>query len=113
VDVRILTVSKETDVKTTWWAAAHATRSCCARGCRLYEYQPTMMHAKTFIVDGAVGLDRLDELRQPLARVQQRSNFVVPRLDARRADGLDVPGRLTRSKEIMLAEFQRRPWYDR
>ena len=55
VDVRILTVSKETDVKTTWWAGRSRYEELLRAGVRIYEYQPTMMHAKTFIIDGTWG----------------------------------------------------------
>ena len=53
VDVRILTVSKETDVKTTWWAGRSRYEELLRAGVRIYEYQPTMMHTKTIVVDGA------------------------------------------------------------
>jgi cardiolipin synthase len=55
VDVRILTVSDETDVKTTLWAGRGRYEQLLAGGIRVYEYQPTMMHSKTFIVDGRWG----------------------------------------------------------
>ena len=55
VDVRVLTVSKETDVKTTWWAGRSSYEQLLAAGVRIYEYQPAMMHSKTFIVDGMWG----------------------------------------------------------
>jgi cardiolipin synthase len=72
VDVRILTVSKETDVKTTWWAGRSRYEGAAEAGIASTSNQPTMMHSKTFIVASQWGLDRLDELRQPVTRVQQR-----------------------------------------
>jgi cardiolipin synthase len=51
VDTRILTVSKETDVKSTWYAGRARYEELLEAGVRIYEYQPTMMHAKTLVVD--------------------------------------------------------------
>ena len=55
VDVRVLTVSKKTDVKTTWYAGRYRYEDLLAQGIRIYEYQPTMLHSKTIIVDGVWG----------------------------------------------------------
>jgi cardiolipin synthase len=52
VDVRVLTVSAKTDVKTTWYAGRHWYEDLLAAGVRIYEYQPTMIHSKTIVVDG-------------------------------------------------------------
>ncbi|HLA14115.1 MAG TPA: phospholipase D-like domain-containing protein [Gemmatimonadaceae bacterium] len=52
VDVRILTVSGKTDVKTTWYAGRTYYEKLLAGGVRIYEYSPTMMHSKSMVVDG-------------------------------------------------------------
>ncbi|HYC52834.1 MAG TPA: phospholipase D-like domain-containing protein [Gemmatimonadaceae bacterium] len=51
VDVRILTVSDETDVKSTWYAGRARYEHLLCGGVRVFEYQPTMIHAKTMVVD--------------------------------------------------------------
>jgi cardiolipin synthase A/B len=112
VDVRILTVSKETDVKTTWWAGRSRYEELLRAGIRIYEYQPTMMHAKTFIVDGLWGsIGSMNFDNRSLA-FNNESNlvFLDPALGAQ-MDSTFMDD-LTRSKEIVLAEFERRPWYD-
>ncbi len=112
-DVRILTVSNETDVKTTWRAGRSSYEELLKGGIRIYEYQPAMIHSKTFIVDGMWGsIGSMNFDNRSLA-FNNESNFVF--LDAgfgaeMNATFLDD---LTRSKEIMLAEFQQRPWYER
>ena len=53
VDVRVLTNSAQTDVKTTWLAGRSRYETLLAAGVRIYEYRPATMHAKTFVVDGA------------------------------------------------------------
>src|SRR5690349_22095704 len=49
VDVRVLTVNKNTDVKTTWYAGRYRYEELLAAGVRIFEYQPTMMHSKTIV----------------------------------------------------------------
>ncbi|MEP7001972.1 MAG: phospholipase D-like domain-containing protein [bacterium] len=112
VDVRILTVSKETDVKTTWWAGRSRYEELLKAGVRIYEYEPSMMHSKTFIVDGMWGsIGSMNFDNRSLA-FNNESNFVF--LDA--AFGAQMNATymddLTRAKEITLSEFQKRPWYD-
>src|SRR5207248_2969518 len=52
VDVRVLTTSKNTDVKSTWYAGRARYDELFKGGVRIFEYQPAMMHAKTLVVDG-------------------------------------------------------------
>ena len=93
VDVRVLTVSKKTDVKTTWYAGRYRYEELLRAGVKVYEYQPTMLHSKTIVVDGMWSSHRLDELRQPVDGVQQRVESRRARLGVRRADGLDLSRR--------------------
>ena len=113
VDVRILTVSDETDVKTTWWAGRSRYEELLRAGIRIYEYQPTMMHAKTFIVDGmwgSIGSMNFDN-RSLAFNNESNLAFLDPTLGAQ-MDSTFMDD-LTRSKEITLEEFQRRPWHQR
>jgi cardiolipin synthase A/B len=112
VDVRILTVSKETDVKTTWWAGRSRYEELLKAGIRIYEYQPSMMHAKTFIVDGIWGsIGSMNFDNRSLA-FNNESNLVF--LDPGLGGQMDSTymDDITRAKEITLEEFRRRPWYD-
>jgi cardiolipin synthase len=110
VDVRILTASDKTDIKTTLYAGRAIYEDLLAAGVRIYEYQPTMMHAKTFVVDGiwsTVGSLNFDNRS---ISFNNESNVVV--LDAgfgRRMDEIFLDD-LRYSKEITLAEFRRRGW---
>jgi len=113
VDVRILTVSDETDVRTTWYAGRARYESLLAGGVRIYEYQPTMMHAKTVVADGvwsSIGSMNFDN--RSLA-FNNESNLVAwdPAFGAEmNATFLDD---LRYSREIKLPEFRRRPMIDR
>ena len=52
VDVRILTNGPATDVRSTWLAARSRYGALLSAGVRIWEYQPTTMHAKTLVADG-------------------------------------------------------------
>ena len=113
VDVRILTVSDESDVKTTLWAGRGRYEQLLTAGIRIYEYQPTMMHSKTFIVDGMWGsIGSMNFDNRSLA-FNNESNLVF--LDATLGAEMNATfmDDLTRSKEITLEEVQRRPWHHR
>jgi len=53
VDVRVLTPGSNTDKKSTWYAARCHYEELLAGGVRIYEYRPTMVHAKTLVADAA------------------------------------------------------------
>ena len=111
VDVRVLTVSKKTDVKTTWYAGRYRYEELLRAGVKVYEYQPTMLHSKTLVVDGtwsSVGSMNFDNRSMAF---NNESNLVVldsafgARMDATFLDDLKF------STQITLEEFQRRsPW---
>jgi cardiolipin synthase len=113
VDVRILTVSDNTDVKSTLWAGRSRYEQLLAGGVRIYEYQPSMMHSKTFIVDGMWGsIGSMNFDNRSLA-FNNESNLVF--LDAGVGAQMNATffDDVTRSKEIILSEFVKRPWYDK
>jgi cardiolipin synthase len=56
VDVRLLLPSARTDVPLVRHAAHGAYSMLLKRGVRIYEYAAATLHAKTLVVDDAVGL---------------------------------------------------------
>jgi cardiolipin synthase A/B len=52
VDVRILTAGPRTDVNVVRLAGRAWYETLLGAGVRVYEWQPTTLHAKTFVVDG-------------------------------------------------------------
>ena len=108
VDVRVLTVSSKTDVKTTWYAGRYHYEELLRRGVRIYEYQPTMIHSKTIVVDGlwsTVGSMNFDNRSMAF---NNESNVVV--LDTAFGAQMDSVffDDLRYAKEIKLAQFQKR-----
>lgn len=110
VDVRVLTVSSKTDVKTTWYAGRALYEKLLQGGVRIYEYQPAMIHAKTLVVDGvfsAIGSMNFDN--RSLAFNNESQVIALDPSVGRRMDSIFVDD-LKYSKEMKLDEFRRRPW---
>lgn len=113
VDVRILTVGPETDVKITRWAGRKQYDDLLKGGVRIWEFEPTMMHAKTIVADGmwsSVGTMNFDNRSMVF---NSESNLNV--LDAATGAMLDSVflDDLKYSKEITRAEFEKRGVFQR
>ena len=112
-DVRVLTVSKKTDVKTTWYAGRFRYEELMRAGIKVYEYTPTMLHSKTLVVDGmwsSVGSMNFDNRSLVF---NNESN--IASLDEGVGSTLDslFMADLRYSKEIKLAEFEQRSWTEK
>lgn len=108
VDVRVLTVSAKTDVKTTWYAGRYRYEELLNAGVKVYEYQPTMLHSKTIVADGvwsSIGSMNFDNRSMAF---NDESNLVV--LDTTFGAQMDSVflDDLRYSKQITLDEFRRR-----
>ena len=109
VDVRVITVSGKTDVKTTWYAGRTYYEKLLEGGVKVYEYLPTMVHSKSMVVDGMwsyVGSMNFDNRSLSF---NNESNLVV--LDRRVGAQMDsiFMDDIKSSKEIKLDEFRKRP----
>jgi cardiolipin synthase A/B len=113
VDVRVLTVSKETDVRTTWYAGRARYESLLRGGVRIYEYEPTMMHAKAIVADGiwsSIGSMNFDNRSFAF---NNESNLVVWDRDFGALMDSTYVDDLRYSREIKLPGFKQRPWAER
>lgn len=113
VDVRVLTAGDQTDVKTTTYAARARYEELLKGGVRIYEYQPVVMHAKTFVVDGlwsSIGTLNFDNRSLAL---NNESNLVM--LDAPLGNAMTAMffSDLEHSVEIKLETFAHRPFNER
>ena len=108
VDVRVLTVSKKTDVKTTWYAGRYRYEELLSHGVRIYEYQPTMLHSKTIVADGvwsSVGSMNFDN--RSLAFNNEANLVVQDTTFGAQMDSIFFDD-LRYAKEIKLDEFRKR-----
>ena len=113
VDVRVLTPGPLNDVKSTWYAGRAQYEQLLAGGVRIFWYQPAMIHGKSFVVDGcwaSIGTMNFDN--RSLA-FNDESNLLVLDDDFGRSVREMFLDDLTRSKEVTLEEFRRRPRKDR
>jgi len=113
VDVRILTVGPESDVKITRYAGRKQYDDLLKGGVRIFEFAPTMMHAKTLVADGmwaSVGTMNFDN-RSMVFNDECNLNI----LDAATGAMLDSVflNDLKYSKEITRAEFEKRGIFQR
>lgn len=109
VDVRILTVSSKTDVKTTWYAGRTYYEKLLTGGVKIYEYQPTMMHAKTIVVDGLwseIGSMNFDN--RSLAFNNESLLLVLDKGIGAQMDSIFLDD-LKYSDEVNLDTFRKRP----
>lgn len=112
VDVRVLTTGSS-DVSTTWYAGRAQYADLLAAGVRIYEYTPTMMHAKTMVVDGrwiSVGSMNFDNRSLVF---NDEANLVA--LDTALGSRLEAIflADLAFAREVTPASFARRPWWHR
>jgi cardiolipin synthase A/B len=111
VDVRVLASGPKTDVKSTYYAGRAIYTELLKSGVRIYEYMPTVLHAKTMMVDdswGTVGTMNADN--QSMAFNNESNLLVLDKTFAAALEKLYMED-LKYSKEITLDEFRKRPWY--
>jgi len=64
VRILILVPSEQIDSKPTRWASQNHWQTLLKQGIKIFEYQPTMMHAKLMVVDeklSVIGSSNFDE----------------------------------------------------
>ncbi|OHA31908.1 MAG: hypothetical protein A2928_02195 [Candidatus Taylorbacteria bacterium RIFCSPLOWO2_01_FULL_45_15b] len=109
VDVRIL-LPERSDNFYVDKAGEHLFHILFRSGVRVFRYRSSMLHAKTFVIDGAwasVGSANLDN-------ICLRYNYEITALSSNREFAEAVKGHflddLTRSREVDPHEWARRPW---
>jgi cardiolipin synthase len=108
VDVRILLPGENTDAKPIRQTGHRYFEELMEAGVKIYEYQPTMMHAKTVVVDGTfsvVGSSNMDVRSKELN--QENALAIVDRGFAAQLERTFVDD-LTRSRQMNLEEWRRR-----
>src|SRR6185436_8850363 len=112
VDVRVLVPGEHTDVPIVRLAGRWQYDRLLRRRIRIFEYQPTMMHAKTMVVDGiwsTIGSSNFDERSFRLndeVNVNIYDEGVAAQMEAMFFEDL------ARSEEIVRRRFRQRPWVE-
>jgi cardiolipin synthase len=113
VDVRVIVPGAYTDVPVVRHASRFYYGGMLRRGVRIFEYQPTMMHAKTMVVDGVwstIGSSNFDDRS---FRLNDEVNVNI--YDENIASQMEQIffEDLARSEEISRKRWLKRPWFDR
>jgi cardiolipin synthase len=113
VDVRLLLAGPRTDVRLARTAGRARYEQLLAAGVRIWEWQPTTLHSKTFVVDGlwsSIGTMNFDN--RSLMLNDEVTLMVLDKDFGQRMDSIFVAD-LRHSIEITVGDFSRRPWLDR
>lgn len=111
VKVRILGDGEITDAKSVKHASRDTFQRLLEAGIDVYEYVPTMMHAKIMIVDGVLSVFGSGNFDNRSLELNDEITLAVfsPDLGRQLARAFDED--LTRSKQWSLDEWRRRPWH--
>ncbi|MEX2584344.1 MAG: phospholipase D-like domain-containing protein [Gemmatimonadota bacterium] len=110
VDVRVLNPGANTDQVVTWYAARAHYRELIEGGVRIYEYEPTMIHAKTLVVDeiwcalGTINFDNRSIVLNDEAVLLARDREVGTKLHDLFLEDLQY------AREVSLEAFGARGW---
>jgi cardiolipin synthase len=113
VDVRIIVPGEFTDVPIVRHAGRLYYSQLLRRGIRIFEYQPTMMHAKTMVVDGiwtTIGSSNFDDRSFRLndeVNVNIYDETIAAQMEQMFFEDL------ARSEEITRRRWIQRSWVDR
>ncbi|ODS57795.1 MAG: hypothetical protein ABS36_04960 [Acidobacteria bacterium SCN 69-37] len=113
VDVRILTAGPRTDVNIVRLAGRAWYDRLLTAGVRVYEWQPTNLHAKTFVIDdewSTIGSINFDN--RSLALNDEATLMVLDRAVGEQMTRLFLDD-LRYAEEMTLATFRQRSWYQR
>ena len=113
VDVRILTAGARTDVNIVRLAGRASYEVLLDAGARVYEWQPTTLHAKTFVVDGewvTIGSMNFDNRSMAL---NDEATLMVSDQEVGRYMTQVFMEDLRHAEEITAEAFGRRSWLQR
>ena len=113
VKIRVLVEGNLTDAKPVKYASRYAYQELLDAGIEIYEYQPTMMHAKTIVVDGAWSMFGSANFDNRSLELNDEMNVAVrdPGLASRLLQ--DFEQDLRRSKKLDPDAWRRRPVLDK
>ena len=113
VDVRILTAGPLTDVRIVRLAGRASYDTLLSAGARIYEWQPTTLHAKTFVIDGewsTIGSMNFDN--RSMALNDEATLMVLDRNLGAEMNRIFFDD-LHHATEITRASLRERSWFQR
>jgi cardiolipin synthase len=113
VDVRILTAGPRTDVNIVRNAGRASYGTLLEAGVRVFEWQPSTLHAKTFVADGqwsTIGSMNFDN--RSMALNDEATLMVLDPAIGAEMNRIFLAD-LQLSGEVTATAFRQRPWYER
>jgi len=108
VKIRILVEGDETDAMPVKYASRQAYDDLLARGIALYEYQPTMMHAKSLVVDGVVSMFGSANFDNRSLELNDELNVAVASRELAARLTSDLEEDLRHARQLRLEEWRQR-----
>ena len=109
VEVCILVPGKNTDAKPVRLAGRSFYQELLEAGVRIFEYRPTMMHAKAVVVDGIwsiVGSSNMDERS---TEINEENNLGIADRELAAEIERGIHADIEQADEIHLEEWRQRP----
>ncbi len=113
VDVRLLLPGTHNDQPLTKAAGRTSYRKLLEGGVKIYEYQPTMIHSKTMVIDGLLSLIGSSNFDARSAQINEELDLTV--YDASFGQQMETvfEGDLKSAKLYQLEDFEKRSWRER
>jgi cardiolipin synthase A/B len=113
VDVRLLLPGPHNDQPLTKAAGRHAYGRLLRGGVKIYEYQPTMIHSKTMVVDGLFSVFGSSNFDARSIEINEELDVTV--YDEKFGQEMEKVfyQDLAQSKPYTLADFKKRSWKER
>jgi cardiolipin synthase len=113
VDVRLLLPGENNDQPLTKSAGRVAYGRMLEGGVKIFEYQPTMIHVKTIVVDGMFSMFGSSNLDARSSEINEELDVTVYDKEFGRQMEAVFENDLWHSREYTLAEFKQRSWWER
>lgn len=109
VRIRVVVEGDKTDAMPVKYASRSWYDRLLQQGIEIYEYQPTLMHAKVMVVDGVWSLFGSANFDNRSLELNDELNLAVTSRDLATRFLQDFEHDLTRSRRLVLEEWRRRP----
>ncbi|HEY7056988.1 MAG TPA: phospholipase D-like domain-containing protein [Vicinamibacterales bacterium] len=113
VRIRVLVEGDLTDAKPVKYASRDTYADLLAQGIAIYEYQPTMMHTKVMVVDGAWSMFGSANFDNRSLELNDEMNVAVSDRVLAQRFLEDFETDVTRANQLSLEEWRRRSWLER
>jgi len=113
VDVRLLLPGVNNDQPLTKSAGRAAYGEMLEGGVKIFEYQPTMIHTKSMVIDGLFSMFGSSNLDSRSSEINEELDIVVyDEKFSREAEAIFEKD-LRQSREYTLEDFKKRSWWER